>query len=396
MMQLASYRSEMSDELKQLLQYWTEHTPDIQNGGFVGKIDEHNRIHPDAPKGSVLNSRILWTFASAYNSTSNTEYLKMADRAYEFLSNYFIDPEWGGVYWTVDYSGRPLDTKKQVYASAFALYAMAEYYNCRKDESVKARALALIDTIEKYSFDPVHTGYIDAFARDWTEMQDIRLSAKDANEKKTMNTHLHVLEAYTQLYRIAPSELLNKRLRQLILNFSEHFIDERSGHLQLFFDENWKAKPGPVSYGHDIEASWLLLEAAEVLGDKLLVEVIKEIALNIAEAAIEGLDKDGGLWYERSEHSNELIKEKHWWPQAEAMVGFFNAYQISGDKSYLKLSINSWEFIKKNIKDPVYGEWYWGIEEDYSPMKNQDKAGLWKCPYHNGRACLEVMRRIGE
>lgn len=393
MTRIYNYKKEMADELKQLLQYWMDNTVDDPNGGFAGQIDENNQMYPEAPKGSVLNSRILYTFAAAYTLTNNAAYLKMADRAFTYICNHFIDPVWGGVFWSVDYLGRPLDTKKQVYASAFTLYALSAYYECSKNELVKEMALALFLTIEKYSFDTVQGGYIDAFARDWTPMEDIRLSAKDANASKTMNTHLHLLEAYTAFYRINPDDFVRERLLQLIRNFSEHFIHPSTGHLQLFFNEKWELQTGPVSYGHDIEASWLLLEAAEVLGDLTLIDAMKELSLSVAEAAIEGLDKDGGLWYERSEHSNELIREKHWWPQAEAMVGFFNAYQVSGDDAYLKLSLDSWGFVKKFIKDTEQGEWFWGVEEDYTPMKGQDKVGIWKCPYHNGRACMEILRR---
>lgn len=249
MTRIHRYKEEMEVELKQLLQYWMDNTIDDRFGGFVGQIDENNERHRDAPKGSVLNSRILYTFAAAYTLTSDTGYLKMADRAFSYLCNYFIDAEYGGVYWSVDHLGRPLDTKKQVYASAFALYALSTYYECTKEKSAKEKAIALFKTLEKYSYDSVYGGYIDAFARDWTSMDDIRLSAKDANAQKTMNTHLHVLEAYTALYRIAPDDILRERLLQLIRNFSEHFIHPSSSHLHLFFNEKWELQAGPVSYG---------------------------------------------------------------------------------------------------------------------------------------------------
>jgi len=387
------YRKETEEELNQILAYWLEHTFDEEQGGFYGRIDNDNNVDKIAPKGAVLNSRILWAFTAAYRATKNEIYLQAAERAFNYIAVHFIDKEFGGVYWTVDYLGHPLDTKKQIYALAFALYGITEYLQCRESETARSLAMDLFNTIEKYSFDTKRGGYFEAFARDWKEMNDLRLSAKDANEKKTMNTHLHVLEAYTNLYRIWPDDLLKNSIAGLTRNFLEHFTDKTSGHLILFFDENWNPRPGPVSYGHDIEATWLLLEAAEAIQDEALIKSAKSNAIFITNAVIEGLDSDGGLWYEYDPIQKHLIKEKHSWPQAEAMVGFFNAWQITNNHRYLTLSYNSWNFTKKYIKDTAKGEWYWGVLEDHQPMLSNDKVGIWKCPYHNSRACMQIMQR---
>ena len=394
--ELEVYKTELNDELSRILDYWAKYTPDNINGGFLGRINDKDQAVENSPKGSVLNARILWSFSAAYNLNKNPEYLKYADRAYQYITDHFIDNDNGGVYWAVDYKGNPLDTKKQVYAIAFTIYALSEYFQASGLESVKLQAINLYNSLLTHSFDPVKTGYFEAFTRDWQSINDLRLSAKDANEKKTMNTHLHVLEAYTNLYRIWPAENLRSQIAILLNNFLDHFIDTETHHLLLFFDENWDSKSGLVSYGHDIEATWLLQEAAMVIDDQTFLDKIKQINIDITEATIKGMDTDNGLWYEYEPADDHLIKEKHWWVQAEAMVGFYNTWQITGDNKYLELSINNWDFVKNKILDLKNGEWFWGINEKGEVMPGEDKAGMWKCPYHNSRACIEIIKRISE
>jgi mannobiose 2-epimerase len=264
-------------------------------------------------------------------------------------------------------------------------------------EPAKQLAIDLYRLLQQKSYDPVQGGYLEAFARNWEPIQDLRLSDKGANAKKTMNSHLHILEAYTCLYRIWPDPQLKQQITGLLVNFDEHIIDPHTGHLLLFFDEHWQQKgEKTVSYGHDIEASWLLLEAAKVIADDALIARMKVLGIKMAEAVIIGLDTDGGLWYEYEPADNRLKKEKHWWPQAEALVGFYNAWQLSGRHEFLQYAYNNWAFIKQYIRDNKNGEWFWGVYEDHSVMRNQDKVGLWKCPYHNGRACMEIIHRIGD
>jgi mannobiose 2-epimerase len=389
---IMQYKLELKEELQNILQYWLHHAIDNENGGFVGRIDEGNLIDTTAPKGAVLNARILWTFSAAYNATGKQEYLAMANRAYNYIKQYFLDKEYGGIYWSVSFDGAPFDTKKQIYALAFLQYACSEYYQCNQIPEAKEIAIQLYELIEQHSFDTINHGYFEAFDREWNKIEDVRLSAKDANEQKTMNTHLHVLESYTNLYRIWPVEKLKQSIQLLIENFVELIINASSSHLHLFFDEQWLPKGNIISYGHDIEAAWLILEAAEVIEDELLIAKSKSFAMMLANATLEGLDVDGGLWYEKE--YGQLVKEKHWWPQAEAMVGFFTAWQISGDKEYLQQSIKSWEFTKGHILDKKNGEWLWGITQNGGAMKGQDKVGLWKCPYHNARACIELIKRM--
>lgn len=392
--QLDDFRKELTAELSRILGFWVSKTPDLANGGFYGKIDNDNNIITEAPKGAVLNARILWTFSAAYNHQPDAKYLELANRAYNNICEKFIDDDYGGVYWSVDYKGMPQDTKKQVYAIAFTIYALSEFYRASSIEAAKQKAIDLFYLLVEKAYDPVNTGYFEAFTRNWEPIDDLRLSDKDENEKKTTNTHLHILEGYTNLYRIWPDKALSEHVSILLNNFFDHFIDKESHHLLLFFDERWNRRSGLVSYGHDIEATWLLLEAAQVTGYAPMIDRIKQITAAMADASMEGLDADGGLWYEYEPAGNQLVMEKHWWVQAEAMVGFFNAWQISGDQKYLDAAIRNWGFIKNKILDKKYGEWLWGIDQNGKVLLSEDKVGIWKCPYHNSRACLEIIKRI--
>jgi len=387
--------TEFQQELANILAYWATYVPDQAHGGFYGQLDNDNQPNPQAPKGSVLNARILWTFAAAYRHGRDPAHLAVARRAYDYLTTYFLDPDFGGVYWTVDHLGQPLETKKQLYALAFSLYGLAEYYRASGEAAALAHAQALFQTIEARSFDPVRGGYLEAFARDWQPLGDLRLSAKDANEQKTMNTHLHILEAYATLYQVWPDSVLHQQLKALLLDFADHIIDPETGHLRLFFDENWQAKPAAISFGHEVEAAWLLLEAAETLGEPGLLNHFRRVAGRLATAAAEGLAPDGSLRYEL-EPGGHWAADRHWWVQAEAMVGFYTAYQLSGDAQFLTRSEGVWRFIQQHLLDRARGEWYWGVRPDYSLMPGEDKVGLWKCPYHNARACLEMLRRLGK
>lgn len=388
---LTKLKFRLQAELTDILTFWMTRTVDQAHGGFYGRIDGQDHVYPEAPKGSVLNARILWAFSAASIQSPEPGYLDVAHRAFHYLKTHFVDPEYGGIYWTVDYLGRPLDTKKQIYALAFAVYGFTEYHKVTGSPEALALAIDLYQAIEAHSFDPGYTGYIDAFARDWEDLEDIRLSEKDQKDKKTMNTHLHILEAYTALYAVWPDEGLKEKLRLLIDNFSRHILDHHTKHLILFFDERWAPRSEVISFGHDIEASWLLQEAARVVGDASLEAAVRKMSLELAEAAAEGLDSDGGLWNEKA--GGRLVEEKHWWPQAEAMVGFLNAYENTDDQIYLTRVLGVWRFIEAKLRSAT-GEWIWGIDAQHTPLPGMDKAGLWKCPYHNSRACLEVLKRL--
>jgi mannobiose 2-epimerase len=390
---LGKYKREAEAELQAILSWWMNNMVDRDKGGFYATVSNDNTAAV-ADKGVVLNSRILWAFSSAYNHAKQKEHLHIAQRAFDYILKYFIDLQCGGVYWSVDTDGKIKDDRKQVYGLAFCMYGLAEYYKVSGDNEALFFAKELFAVIEKYSWDKMNGGYIEAFTREWNEIADMRLSEKDDNERKTMNTHLHIIEAYANLFSIWPDSFLKQKIEVLLEIFDQHIINKKNHHLNLFMDDEWNIRSSIVSFGHDIEAAWLLLECAETIGHDDYMNKYRQLSVQLANAAAEGIDKkDGGLWYEYEPLTNHWIKEKHSWPQAEAMVGFFNAYQTTGDRKYLRYSINSFDFAKQHLKDDEHGEWFWGIEEDGTVMQ-KEKAGFWKCPYHNSRACIEIIKRI--
>lgn len=384
-------RSELENNI---LPFWMNKMEDNEEGGFYGQITGEDELKPEASKGAILNARILWTFSSAYRLLKKPEYLETATRAKRYLIDRFYDPQYGGIYWELDYKGNPLDTKKQIYAIGFAIYGLSEYARATGDEEALAYAQQLFDVIEQHSFDSEQNGYVEALTRDWQPIEDMRLSDKDENEKKTMNTHLHILEPYTNLYRVWKDEQLERQLRNLIEVFITRILDPQTGHLNLFFEEDWTNKYRIYSYGHDIEASWLIHEAALVLGDPEVLKRIEPIIIRIARAADEGLNPDGSMIYEHFIDRQKTDRELHWWVQAENVVGHINLYQHFGDTEALDTAVRCWEFIKTKLIDREHGEWHWSLLPDGTVNRRDDKAGFWKCPYHNGRMCMEVIERF--
>lgn len=384
-------RSELENNI---LPFWMNKMEDNEEGGFYGQITGEDELKPEASKGAILNARILWTLSSAYRLLKKPEYLETATRAKRYLIDRFYDPQYGGIYWELDYKGNPLDTKKQIYAIGFAIYGLSEYARATGDEEALAYAQQLFDVIEQHSFDSEQNGYVEALTRDWQPIEDMRLSDKDENEKKTMNTHLHILEPYTNLYRVWKDEQLERQLRNLIEVFITRILDPQTGHLNLFFEEDWTNKYRIYSYGHDIEASWLIHEAALVLGDPEVLKRIEPIIIRIAQAADEGLNPDGSMIYENFLDKQKIDRELHWWVQAENVVGHINLYQHFGDTEALDTAARCWEFIKTKLIDREQGEWHWSLLPDGTVNRRDDKAGFWKCPYHNGRMCMEVIERF--
>ena len=364
--------SELTDNI---LPFWLERMQD-PSGGFYGQMDGSGRLVPDAPRGAILNARILWTFSSAYRLLGRPEYLAAALNAFAQIRDKFADPKFGGVYWSITADGRPLDTKKQFYAIAFAVYGCAEYFRATGEEEALELAISLWRSIEDHSLDTVKGGYLEACTRDWQPIADMRLSAKDRNDAKTMNTHLHILEGYTGLYRVWKDETLRRRLVELCDIFMNRIV-RPDGHLGLFFDEDWNSQSDTVSFGHDIEASWLLCETAELLDDPALLSRVRTCCERIANAALEGLQPDGSMIYE--DHDTD----RHWWVQAETVVGCFK-------QGWLQRANNCWEYIKTHLRTAT-GEWYWSVDADGNPNTRDDLAGFWKCPYHNGRMCMEII-----
>ena len=376
-----------------ILPFWMKKMEDRTHGGFLGRISGKGEMDTDAPKGAILNARILWTFSAAYRILGKPEYLETATRAKREIIDRFYDKKFGGVWWSLTPEGQPADRKKQIYALGFAIYGLSEYCRATGDAEALEYAVRLFRDIERHSYDPAGNGYFEAFAEDWSEIGDMRLSDKDINECKTMNTHLHILEPYTALYRVWKTPELEERLRNLIKLFTGRIMDSKTGHLRLFFNENWESSHDIISYGHDIEASWLLYEAADVLGDKSLLEDIATVVASVADAAAEGFLPDAGMIYESDSSTGAVDADRHWWVQAETVVGYFNLWQITGSDEALDKAHRCWEFIKRHIIDKAGGEWFWSLRSDGSANTDDDKAGFWKCPYHNGRMCMEIIER---
>ena len=391
---LGDLKQQLTDELTQnILHFWQTKMKD-KNGGFFGQMTGQNELQKSAARGGILNARILWTFSSAARIFGNDAYKAIAEHARNYIFEHFFDAEFGGTYWMLNADGSVADAKKQIYSQAFFIYALVEYYRLTNDEECLERAKELFYLIEKNSFDKQKNGYFEAYSRDWQLLDDLRLSEKDANEKKTMNTHLHILEAYSNLYRVWKDPVLEQQLQNLILLFTDKIINQETFHLNLFFDEDWNSRSSLVSYGHDIEASWLIDEAAQVLNKADILRKVRSVVLKIADAAAEGLRDNGSIVNEKNTANGHVDTNCDWWPQAEAMVGYYNAYQISGNSAYLNNVLKNWTFINENIIDRENGEWVWAVNENGIKDLKNDKAGFWKCPYHNSRMCLELIERI--
>ena len=388
-------KTEMQDVLqKNILRFWLDKMVDQEHGGFYGRIDGHEHLHADAEKGAILNARILWAFSAAYRVLGDKTYLEAASRAKHYIIDYFIDPEYGGVYWSLDCNGKPLDTKKQFYAIGFAIYGMSEYARATGDAEALKVAIDLYRCIEEHALDHEYNGYIEAMTRDWQPIADMRLSELDANYPKSQNTHLHIIEPYTNLYRVWKSDELKASLHNLIDIFTDRILNPETHHLDLFFDMDWKRGAGALeSYGHDIECSWLIHEAALVLGDAEVLKKVEPIVEMVAKASEKGLNADGSMVHEANLDTGYVDSDLHWWVQAEAVVGFFNIYQYFGDESALQKAQHCWTYIKENLIDNENGEWHWSRRKDGTLNLDDDKAGFWKCPYHNSRMCLEILER---
>ena len=420
-------KSEVLDVLENnILRFWLDKMQDKENGGFYGQMTGEGELVKTADKGGILNARILWSFSAAYRVLRKPEYLEAATRAKEYIIEHFIDAEFGGTYWSLDYKGNPKDTKKQFYAIGFMIYGLSEYARATGDHEALEYAIQLYECIEEHSLDKQFNGYIEACTREWGEIADMRLSELDANFPKSQNTHLHIIEPYTNLFR-ALKELdaienatndyglkpyvgqfttvnisvdpdivirLEASLRNLINIFTDKILNPQTHHLDLFFDMDWKREAGALeSYGHDIECSWLLHEAALVLGDDIVLKKVEPIVQMVAKASEKGLNEDGSMVHEANLDTGYVDTDRHWWVQAENVVGWINIYQYFGDEDALQKALNGWQYIKDNLIDREGGEWWWSRDPQRNINRKDDKAGFWKCPYHNSRMCLEILER---
>lgn len=393
---LLAYSSRLEQELRQnILPFWMREAVDTPRGTFHGELTNDLVVNPTAPRGALLTCRILWTFAAAYRAHRDPAYLPMADLAYTDLLARFADETHGGFFWSINSDGTPRETRKQIYGQAFGIYALTEYHLASGRREPLDGAIALYHLLEQHASDPQHGGYFEAYARDWSPIADQRLSAVDLNEPKSQNTHLHIMEAYTNLLRVWPDATLRRRQTALVEIMLTRILNPATHHLGLFFSTDWQLRSDRISYGHDIEAAWLLTEAAEVLGDPALLARTRTHALAIADATLrEGTDADGGIFNEGGP-SGITDARKEWWPQAEAVVGFLNAAQLApGDGRYLAAALRCWDFIEARLIDRQHGEWFRGVDRAGRVIPTFEKVSFWKCPYHNGRTGLEAPARL--
>lgn len=385
-------REVIEDLTGNILPFWSKYSPD-PDGGFYGILNYDGSPKPGAEKGGVLNARLLWTYSAAYRVLGDESYKELADRARDYFVRYFIDPEYGGTYWSLAADGTPSNMDKQTYGVAFGIYGLAEHYRATGDKESLDRAVELYNSLEKYAYDDVNGGYIESFTHDWKTPERYGYDGKGI-AAKTMNTHLHVLEAYTNLLRVWPDETLRRQLRSLIDVFLTKVIDTNTWHERLFLTMDWQNLENIDSYGHDMELSWLITEAAEVLHDADVLTEIKQVAINLVNTQMkEGMKIDGSLLYEKEDgeiHKTDL----EWWPQSETVVAFVNAWQITGDKRYLEAAGKTWQWIKTYMIDKEFGEWYNAVREDGTPYTKRQKASLWRCPYHNSRMGFELYDRL--
>lgn len=396
--QLELLRQELLNELQdEILPYWMEKVSDVENGGYIGRITGGEKRKAEAEKSVILNARLLWTFSAAYRIFGNEDYLEHARRAYSYMEKHFWDSTHGGFFWSVDHKGRVLDTKKHVYAQAFAIYGYSEYGRATGSEVSLKRANETFDLLEAHTADHKYGGYFEAFSRNWTPLEDVRLSDGDANEERSMNTHLHIMEAYSNLYRADPNRKLAIRLEAVTNLILTKIYNSETNHFDAFFDREWNRQSDFYSYGHDIEAAWLLIDAAEALNDSELKIRAEKMAEKVSYTTLnEAIDPLTNGVFNTGKNGEPLDKDFHWWVQAEAIAGFLYGFELSGDPQFLEKSAEIWEFVKKRMKDKDNGEWFFRVNGEGTPYLGEDKVGPWKCPYHNSRLCLIMQERFDE
>lgn len=392
---LEQLKKEVTEDLtKNILPFWSNKMTDKVNGGFYGRIDGKNQVYPETEKGGILNARILWTFSSAYRVIGDTSYLRVAKRAKDYIIAHFIDSQYGGAFMSLKADGSPSNTRKHIYTNAFFIYGLAEYSRATGDKQSLAESMKIFELFEKHAADREYGGYYEVFSNDWQRVRERMIGENSDKVEKTMNTSLHVMEAYANLYRVSGDKAVGERLRDLIEIFLDKIIDKKSFHLICFLDRQWNSTSKVDSYGHDIESSWLLYEAANLLGDQKLIDRVKEAGIKIANAALEGYQPDGSMLTEKDNATGRLRTQRSWWEQAETVIGCLNAFELTGDESYLKKSLDCWTYIKQHFADTKNGGWFSYVSE--SGVPGGDKGGYWICPYHSGRMCMEVFERVND
>lgn len=371
-----------------ILPFW-ESLRDDTFGGYYGLLDYDLKLDKKAVKGCILNSRILWFFSNAYLTMHDEKLLSYADHAYEFMIKYCIDTTYGGVYWSVNYDGTVFDSTKHTYNQAFAIYALSSYYAATKKEEARIFAEQIYQLIETKCKDEV--GYLEAFTNDFMPESNEKLSENGVMAEKTMNTLLHVFEAYTELYRVTQNQAVAEQVKNILNRFEKQVFNKERRRLEVFFDKNMNSILDLHSYGHDIETAWLMDRGCAVLQEEEVTKRVRKIAKVLEDQIYKEAFKEHSLLNECERGIPN--KNRVWWVQAEAVVGFLNAYEKTGEERYKEAVREIWDFIDTKIVDHRKGsEWFWQIDENGNPDK-RPIVEPWKCPYHNGRMCFEIIRR---
>ncbi|MCL2054271.1 MAG: AGE family epimerase/isomerase [Oscillospiraceae bacterium] len=386
---IKTLKFECKQELtERLIPFWDK-LRDDEYGGFYGYVDSELAVDKKADKGLVLTSRILWFYSSCYSIIGGESNLSNARHAYEFVKNKCLDEKNGGVYWMMSHDGQVTDDRKYTYCQSFAIYALCAYYEASKDAEALELALELFDVVEKKCSDEISYG--DSFSADFKLCLNDELSENGITAEKTMNTVLHLIEAYTVLYAASNRQDIAERVYFLLKLTKEKLFDEKDNKLFVFFTRDMRVLGDVHSYGHDIEAAWLIDRACKVLENEALIDEWRERGLLIAQNILETAFENDAVNNERC--GSEIDKTRVWWVQAESVVGFINAYEQSGELRYLDAALRVWEYIKNvQIDKRPLSEWHDSVGFDGNP-KTARMAGTWKCPYHNGRMCVEVLKR---
>ena len=384
-------RNEITAHLKErLIPFWLG-LRDDRNGGFIGLVDYDLTRHPEADKGCILNSRILWFFSETYAALGDPDLLSAADHAYRMLER-MTDRRNSGVYWALHADGTVADGTKHTYNQAFAIYALSAYYRATGKAEALARAQALFDVIEGKCGD--EGGYREAFTADWRPESNEKLSENGVIATRTMNTLLHVLEGYTGLYQAAREPRVRERLYEILEIWGKHIYNPQCRRQEVFFDHEYRTLIDLHSFGHDIETSWLADRTLELLDDAGLTARIRPKLQDLAAHTWQAAFTDHG--FANESERGTVNTWRIWWVQAEALLGFLNAWQKTGQGRYLDAAKSQWRYIRDVLSDPRPGsEWYWYVAEDGTPGQ-KPIVEPWKCPYHNGRMALEVMKRLEE
>lgn len=377
--------------LNDIIPFW-KNLRDDEFGGYYGYMDYDLKVDKKAVKGCILNSRITWFFANAYTILKDESLLEEAKHGFAFMKEHCMDKENGGIFWSMKYDGTPEDTTKHTYNQAFSIYALSSYYEATHDEEALAMAKELFHIIETKCTDEI--GYKEAFDKEFHEVENDKLSENGVIAEKTMNTLLHVFEAYTELYRVAKLPEVKERLEWIMDTFADKVYNPKLHRQEVFFDRNMNTILDLHSYGHDIETAWLMDRGVEVLGEKKYEEkmtpITKDLTAEIYKVAFDG--------HSLANECEKGVVNVHriWWVQAETVIGFLNGWQKDPSRTeYLDAAKSEWQFIKDHVMDKRQGsEWFWEVDQSGKPYEGRPIVEPWKCPYHNGRMCFEVIRRL--